>query len=480
MLKRFRKKNNEKGSVSIEATISLTAFLFMFLMIYSIVTICRTQAYIQIAINSTAKEISQYSYLYGLSGLADSLAGFQEKAGETKDSVNGLVGDVVDMFEGVQSLGKTAADAGSKVATIDIADVSANLESWESISAEIDGVKNDLTEDWDTVKAKYSGAREKIEAMAENPQALLLGMAKLLGSEALELGKSRLIAEPVCRALVQKHLKRTNDDTADAFCKAMGIQPGTYLLSDKAYFNGLDFSNSTLFPYGSDEISVIVTYRIKLIELLGVDVEFTITQSAVTKGWLHGDGTELAAGSAESKLEALKANGDSIWNAATLSERVDLIRHMGIEELKAEGYYGVSGETHIQAYEPHTETFVMISSANPLYGITSIYDIDKEAVKENVERLAAQMSSATDNKQKINVKYLDSYGNLKTKTCRCEGTKTKKVILVIPEDAGLKEIYQTAIDELDTDVIFEIQQSYGTALKAADAGETKSEEGGES
>ena len=441
----FRKKNREKGSVSIEASIALTAFLFMFLMIYDIIAICRAQAQIQIAINATAKEISQYSYIYGLSGLDASLAGFQKKGEESKDQVNGFVGNVADMFEGIQSLGETTS-------SLDIGDVDTLMKTLEDASADLD-----------TIKENYAQTKETIESVAQNPQALLLGMAKLIGSEALEIGKSRLIAEPVCRALVQKHLKRTASDTADAFCKSIRIQPGTYLGTTN-YFNGLDFSNSTLFPYGSDEITIIVTYKVKLMELLGIDSEFTITQSAMTKGWLHGDQTSISASSAEEKVAKMLANNESIWNAATLNERVDLIRSMGIDDLKDNGYYGVSGQTHIQAYDPATNSFAMISSANPLYGITSFDDIDKNAVKENISRLNAQMNSATDNIQTIKIKKIDSNGNLITQELSCSGTKNKKVILVIPEDEGLKKIYEDAIKELDTDVEFEIVQSYGTAL----------------
>lgn len=55
-----RRIKNENGAVTIEAMIALTAFLFAFIMIYSIITLCRAQARIQIALNDTAQEISQY------------------------------------------------------------------------------------------------------------------------------------------------------------------------------------------------------------------------------------------------------------------------------------------------------------------------------------------------------------------------------------------------------------------------------------
>ena len=68
MLKRLK---NEHGSVTIEATIALSAFMFAIVTLLTVVNICIVQAKMSYAINSTAKEISQYSYLYSLTGLND-------------------------------------------------------------------------------------------------------------------------------------------------------------------------------------------------------------------------------------------------------------------------------------------------------------------------------------------------------------------------------------------------------------------------
>lgn len=163
--------------------------------------------------------------------------------------------------------------------------------------------------------------------------------------------KSKAIAEPVTRALIQKHLKRSENDTADAFCSSVGVVPGTYL-GNKTFFNGIDFSNSTLFPYGSDEITLIATYKVKLIQLIPIDFEFMITQSASTKGWLHGDKTTNSAADIVSRMNSDTSNPDaSVWNSQSINDRNKTIRTIELEKLKAQGYVGVSGETYIQAYD---------------------------------------------------------------------------------------------------------------------------------
>lgn len=454
MKKLFRNKNNQDGAVTIEATIALTSFLFMFIMIYSIVTVCRTQAKIQVAINSTAKELSQYSYVYSITGLHDAMTNLQNSAQGTKDDANALAGDIADVFSGIQSIGGAEVEFG---------DVEGMMESWDSIS-------NDLQ----ATGASLTSAQERITAMAEDPQKLLFGMAKLFASEGYEVAKSAA-AEAVSRVLTQKHLKRSENDTAEAFCQAAGILPGTYF-GKQTYFNGIDFSHSTLFPYGSDEITIVANYKMKLIQLLPIPFEFHFTQTAVTKGWLQGDGT--ASGSTpQQKLENIvSTRGDSVWNAATGSEREKLIRSMGIDSLKDEGYYGVSGQTYIHAYDSSTNTFAMIRSYNPLASVDSVSDVDKAEIRKYLENLQGQMVSNTDNIHTIKIKKQDANGNLKTEEVNCSGANVKKVIVVIPEDEGLQEIFSQVISEMGSSVQFEIQPGYGKVFTATETPATEGED----
>lgn len=456
MTKLFDKKNSEKGMVTIEATIALTTFLFAFLMIFSIITICRAQARVQVALNNTAQEISQYSYIYGMSGLDETLADFQTEANNTKSDVNGLVENTVNVFEGIQALGDDAK-------TVDISNVDSVLDSWENISEDLKATQSD-----------YSAVKQQIEQMAADPQKLLFGMAKLIGSETLEVAKSRAIAEPVTRALIQKHLKRSENDTADAFCRSVGIVPGTYF-GNTSYFNGIDFSNSTLFPYGSAEITLIATYKVKLLQLLPIDIEFTITQSATTRGWLHGDKT---SNSAADLVESLKSDPDvatSVWNSQSVNERNKAIRTLELEKLKSQGYVGVSGETYIQAYDEATNTFALIAMCNPIYGVDSTDKIDKKSVEDDIKRIAAQINSATDNRQTVTVKVKDANGNMTTKQIDCsKSTINKKIVLIVPEDSGVKEYVQGVINECGYSGIFSVEAGYGTGYRLPE--ETKIEE----
>lgn len=436
---------NQKGNITIEATISLTTFLFVFIMIYSIITICRAQAHIQIAINNTAKEISQYSYIYGMTGLDSTMSEFYARAGEDQSKANNFIGNVSDTFNTIQS------GLGDAKESVSNGDLEAALQGLQEMA--------------DDAKGSGADAAKQLEAAAKDPQQLLFGMARIIGSNSLDVAKSQLIAKPIARGLVKKHLKRSESDTAEAFCKSVGIQEGT-CYGEKNYFNGLDFSRSTLFPYGSDEISIVVTYDIKLIQLLPIDFTFKITQRAVTKGWLHGD-KSVSNKSVGEKIKNAEKDGNSIWNNATASERNSMIRSDQLEKLLkgAGNYKKVSCETTVQAYGDDN-TFVMISSFNPLVDGITVDKVDKEKVKEKLTRYATSMKASTDNMHSIKVKGKDAKGNVTTSEVNCDGTKKLKVIVVVPEDAGLQQLVKEQAEALKSmGVEFDIVAGYGSSYK---------------
>ena len=151
------KLKKTKGAVTIEATISLTAFLFLFIMIYSLITICRTQAIIQVAINSTAKELSQYSYLYSITGLHDSMKNVASSAEETKKNVNNVAVNVSQVFSGIQSIADTNVDFGDPA----------------SITAEWDACIEKLK---DTEESATEAQKTITEMVKQDPQKLLFGI----------------------------------------------------------------------------------------------------------------------------------------------------------------------------------------------------------------------------------------------------------------------------------------------------------------
>ena len=95
----------QKGYITIEATIVLSIYIFAFMMIFSLIHICRAQMKISVAINNAAKEISEYSYLYGVSGLSDSMYNAGQSAAQTQQDYSELPEDVGTLYSEISSLG---------------------------------------------------------------------------------------------------------------------------------------------------------------------------------------------------------------------------------------------------------------------------------------------------------------------------------------------------------------------------------------
>lgn len=164
---------NENGSVTIEATISLSAFMFAIVTILTIVNICIVQAKVAYAINTTAKEISQYSYLYSLTGINDREAEVYAEGKSQTGDISNILSDVNTVYNEIEKLGQS-----DNYSTDNIADI---LSAWDGVSGSLD-----------TISGSGSSIMSSIENIASDPKNLLFGIAKLGATEVFDLAKSRL------------------------------------------------------------------------------------------------------------------------------------------------------------------------------------------------------------------------------------------------------------------------------------------------
>lgn len=247
---------NERGSVTIEATISLSAFMFTIVTILTIVNICIVQAKMSYAVNSVAKEISQYSYLYSLTGLNDREGEIYKAAKEDTKEVENVLTDINTVYNEIENLGQTGRQSMDNIDNI--------LNAWDDVNSSVD-----------TIGSAGSSAMKNIEEIAKDPKNLLFGIAKLGSVKAFDLAKSRLIAAPLAKVMCKKHLVDKKDGDVESYLKYLGVVPS----STGSYLDGLDFSNSSIFPYGSSEIYINVSYDVKVIPLLPINATFHFNQT---------------------------------------------------------------------------------------------------------------------------------------------------------------------------------------------------------
>lgn len=443
MLEKLKK---EGGSVTIEATISLSAFMFAIVTILTIVNIYIVQTKISMAINATAKELSHYSYLYSLTGINNSVAKLSKSAEDKKTSINDFANDANTVFTEIQNLGKSDA----------------------SSSGDIGKMISGLGESYKTLKEGGTGIQDTLESLAENPKDVAFGILQIAAVDGLNFAMSKLVAAPLSRTLCKKNLVAERGGDVESYLKSLGVKPGT----GGSYMKGLDFSDSTLFADNSNEIRVNVTYEVKVIALLPINFTFKFNQTAVTQGWLAGDETYQ---STKSRLEKKYKGNNSIWNSASPTERAELIRHQGISDLEDDGYKQVCGGSYsdIHMYNEEANKFVGIHSMNPLYGGSTdspltLDDINEDVVRGQIEYICAGISDTVGSLSTVSVKTKGTDGSTKKESHDCSGA-TGKVVLVIPEDPGLKEKMESIIKSANTRGIdVEIITGYGNGASATE------------
>ena len=444
----FNKLRKESGSVTIEATISLSAFMFAIVTILTIVNICIVQAKMSYAINTTAKEISQYSYLYSLTGLNNSQDMLYKAGVEGTKDVTKILTDINTVYNEIENLGNTGNQSPDNIEQI--------MSAWDDVAGSAQKIEE-----------AGSSIYESISDIADDPKNLLFGIAKMAASDGFDLVKSRLIAAPLAKVMVQKHLVNSKDASVEDSLKFLNVVPS----ATGSYLDGLDFKQSSLFPHGSNEIRINVQYDVKVIALLPINFSFHFNQTAVTHGWLAGEQ------SYQSSQEYV--DNDTLWTKSTINERSTLIRHMVINDKIGEGYEKTTGLTDVQLYNSETNEFIMISSMNPLWSAEgepakTLANLDDNALRESIERICGKMKSTTDGLTTVTTK-TESNGSTTKSDHNCSGA-SNKIVLVIPEDEGLREKIESIIANANTQgVTIEVVPSYG---KGASSSVASGEEGG--
>ena len=104
------KKKNQDGAVVIEATLSLSAFMFLIVTILSITNICLVQAKMGTMVHFIAKQVSNYTYLYSMTGLDDKEKDLSSGADQARTSLEKITDDSKSVYERIEEIGNVAFD----------------------------------------------------------------------------------------------------------------------------------------------------------------------------------------------------------------------------------------------------------------------------------------------------------------------------------------------------------------------------------
>ena len=84
------KKKNQKGSITVEATLFLPLFFLAFISIYNLVYFARAQLIVQYAADQAAKEVAQYSYILEKTGILESLDNLHSRSEDFEKEMQSL------------------------------------------------------------------------------------------------------------------------------------------------------------------------------------------------------------------------------------------------------------------------------------------------------------------------------------------------------------------------------------------------------
>lgn len=221
----FKKYRLEKGSITLEAAIALTIFICSLVSIMFIIKIVYVHSKIQNAIEEAAAGISSISYLFYISGAQESYNAIQLEADKKAEGFAQYTKEFYSFIESVSS----------EINSYGLVEINKTNEILEVVNSI-------MTEDFESVKSQ--------------------------------------LWIPLLRAYVKKHLLANRNEEIDSIIKMLNI---------KGSFDDLDFNQSRFFENSSNEIDIVVRYKMNLPIPIKAVSDPVIVQRFSTRGWMGGD-----------------------------------------------------------------------------------------------------------------------------------------------------------------------------------------------
>ena len=265
----------QKGAATVEAVISFSVFLFVVFTILGVVNYCRAEALISNAVDAAAKELSQYSYFYEMSGLGKLSETIGKNAQLGANNINDVIGTVDTFYSSILNAGTQAGEdlTGSYNAIAD--------GNYDNVVANAQHLLANTGNNARDVIANGEAIYDAFGGVGENPLIYMRSIIAVAGDSALNLFKSRAIAAPLGKLLIQKHFK-TDGQSADEALQKLGVVDG---------LSGMNFRLSTIFHWKKpNEIHLVLYYKLKLFQLFDwAELELPLCKEAYCGAWLGGD-----------------------------------------------------------------------------------------------------------------------------------------------------------------------------------------------
>lgn len=289
----MKSPKRQSGSITIEATVALTAYIFVIIGILSIINICRAQMLISVAVDQTAKEMSQYAYFYDISGLDAITSGLDQQGESAKKQTNQLIGYTKAMQTSLQGMSTGAGQAVSDVT--DAYNSISNTTSFDGAFDEVQRAAENLGKTSDDIQKNaknFAAAAKSFENQVKgmDAESYMRSLGALAAGTASHEVLSRLICAPLAKNMMTKHLagyagesaQGSDWDKADIALKNLGLANG---------MDDLNFMMSEMFSKDEPkQIHLVCYYTIPLSTVIAIpgDKHLVFCKEAVTNAWLSG------------------------------------------------------------------------------------------------------------------------------------------------------------------------------------------------
>lgn len=114
----------EHGAIIVEATISLSFFMFAMFTFLSVIQIAYTQSRMSVALSSATKEIAEYAHIYYATGMNEAATGSGGKSSELANEVADFIQNIGGHLGSIDGeLGQYVSDAGTALSGDSLADL---------------------------------------------------------------------------------------------------------------------------------------------------------------------------------------------------------------------------------------------------------------------------------------------------------------------------------------------------------------------
>ena len=434
-------RNNENGAIVVEASILLPLFIFVFLTFFSVIKICMIEVKVQNALTNAAKQISSYSYVYSFTGLKGKMDELYNDAKGTKDDIKeNVIDNIVQFSSGVDGVISSGKETFDEIQSSGFDDIKGTGKSLKEFAKDTETYGEQIK---NSGKALFNYFKQFKDP--KRIKEFLFSVVKMLASDGAEVLKNMLggiLAERLCC------MECTNE-------------------ADREFFEGIDYSKSQLFPGTSNEIILVAEYSVRIAPYLPVDLKYTISQKAVTRGWMDGDGGQIQRNGIQIKALPIKQKNE-VYDQSIYDRSHTIIKNKK-KEYSEKGYYEVNGKSNIM-YNYESNEYMVIASSDPMYGKKPGEEMSRKDVEETLLR-----TIATADEVNSHIKYKKKDGNntvIKDFYPYERGKEVplkKTIYLTVPQDEGVdtfvKEVWDSIPDSKKNGVEIVIKPEYGSHYK---------------